>query len=30
MGHPVLGDLIVVVTPKLGTPAMWNYDPQWI
>jgi aspartyl-tRNA synthetase len=23
-------DLIVVVTPKLGTPAMWNYDPQWI
>jgi len=24
------GDLNVVVTPKLGTPAMWNYDPQWI
>jgi aspartyl-tRNA synthetase len=24
------GDLITVVTPKLGTPAMWNYDPQWI
>jgi aspartyl-tRNA synthetase len=24
------GDLLVVVTPKLGTPAMWNYDPQWI
>jgi aspartyl-tRNA synthetase len=23
-------DLIVVVTPKLGTPAMWNYDPQWV
>jgi aspartyl-tRNA synthetase len=23
-------DLLVVVTPKLGTPAMWNYDPQWI
>jgi aspartyl-tRNA synthetase len=23
-------DLIVVVTPKLGTPALWNYDPQWI
>jgi aspartyl-tRNA synthetase len=22
--------LIVVVTPKLGTPASWNYDPQWI
>jgi aspartyl-tRNA synthetase len=24
------GDLSVVVTPKLGTPAMWNYDVQWI
>jgi aspartyl-tRNA synthetase len=23
-------DLIVAITPKLGTPAMWNYDPQWI
>jgi aspartyl-tRNA synthetase len=23
-------DLIVVVTPKLGTPAMWNFDRQWI
>jgi aspartyl-tRNA synthetase len=23
-------NLVVVVTPKLGTPAMWNYDPQWI
>jgi aspartyl-tRNA synthetase len=23
-------DLAVVVTPKPGTPAMWNYDPQWI
>ncbi len=22
--------LTVVITPKLGTPAMWNYDPQWI
>ena len=22
--------LVVVVTPKLGTPAMWNFDPQWI
>jgi aspartyl-tRNA synthetase len=22
--------LLIVVTPKLGTPAMWNYDPQWI
>jgi aspartyl-tRNA synthetase len=25
-----VGDLMIVVTPKLGTPAMWNYDPQWI
>jgi len=24
------GDLVTVVTPKLGTPASWNYDPQWI
>jgi aspartyl-tRNA synthetase len=23
-------DLIVVITPKIGTPARWNYDPQWI
>jgi len=23
-------DLLIVVTPKLGTPPMWNYDPQWI
>jgi len=23
-------DLITVVTPKLGTPARWNHDPQWI
>ena len=22
--------LAVVITPKLGTPAQWNYDPQWI
>ena len=22
--------LAVVITPKLGTPAMWNFDPQWI
>ena len=22
--------LVVVVTPKLGTPAKWNHDPQWI
>jgi aspartyl-tRNA synthetase len=21
---------VIVVTPKLGTPALWNYDPQWI
>jgi aspartyl-tRNA synthetase len=20
----------IVVTPKLGTPEKWNYDPQWI
>jgi aspartyl-tRNA synthetase len=23
-------DLIIVTTPKLGTPAKWNHDPQWI
>jgi aspartyl-tRNA synthetase len=23
-------DLAVVITAKPGTPAMWNYDPQWI
>jgi aspartyl-tRNA synthetase len=23
-------DLVVVVTPKLGTPPKWNHDPQWI
>jgi aspartyl-tRNA synthetase len=23
-------DLTVVITPKPGTPALWNYDPQWI
>jgi aspartyl-tRNA synthetase len=23
-------DLAVVITPKPGTPAMWNYDTQWI
>jgi aspartyl-tRNA synthetase len=22
--------LHIVITPKLGTPAMWNFDPQWI
>jgi aspartyl-tRNA synthetase len=23
-------DLMIVITPKLGTPARWNHDPQWI
>jgi aspartyl-tRNA synthetase len=23
-------DLAVVITPRPGTPTMWNYDPQWI
>ena len=23
-------DLAVVITPKPGTPTMWNFDPQWI
>ena len=23
-------DLALVITPKLGTPAKWNHDPQWI
>jgi aspartyl-tRNA synthetase len=23
-------DLAVVITPKPGTPALWNYDPHWI
>ncbi len=23
-------ELMVVITPKLGTPAKWNHDPQWI
>jgi aspartyl-tRNA synthetase len=23
-------DLAVVITPKLGTPAKWNFDSQWI
>jgi aspartyl-tRNA synthetase len=22
--------LMIVITPKLGTPSSWNYDPQWI
>jgi len=32
LGVDALGpdDLITVVTPKLGTPAKWNHDPQWI
>ena len=28
--QPAAEDLIIVITPKLGTPAMWNFDPQWI
>jgi aspartyl-tRNA synthetase len=23
-------DLVIVITPKLGAPAKWNHDPQWI
>jgi aspartyl-tRNA synthetase len=23
-------DLVIVITPKLGAPEKWNYDPQWI
>ncbi len=23
-------DLLIVITPKLGTPERWNHDPQWI
>jgi aspartyl-tRNA synthetase len=23
-------DLLIVITPKIGTPARWNHDPQWI
>jgi len=32
LGAPALNadDLVVVITPKLGTPAKWNHDPQWI
>jgi aspartyl-tRNA synthetase len=29
-GQLIPGTLPIVITPKLGTPAMWNYDPQWI
>ena len=25
-----LPDLLIVITPKIGTPAKWNHDPQWI
>ena len=28
--QPAQMPLHVVITPKLGTPASWNYDPQWI
>jgi aspartyl-tRNA synthetase len=27
---PAEPDLVIVITPKLGTPARWNHDPQWI
>jgi aspartyl-tRNA synthetase len=27
---PAEDNLVVVITPKLGTPMSWNYDPQWI
>jgi aspartyl-tRNA synthetase len=23
-------DLVIVITPKIGAPAKWNHDPQWI
>ena len=37
--HPTLSNetrmdgapnLVVVITPKVGTPERWNHDPQWI
>ncbi len=28
--QPAEADLVVVITPKLGTPEKWNHDPQWI
>ncbi len=28
--EPGTSALHVVITPKLGTPPTWNYDPQWI
>jgi len=32
LGYPVetIHNTVVVITPKPGTPSMWNYDPQWI
>jgi aspartyl-tRNA synthetase len=30
IAKPVSEDLLIVITPKLGTPAKWNHDPQWI
>jgi aspartyl-tRNA synthetase len=27
---PTEDHLAIVITPKLGTPAKWNHDPQWI
>ncbi len=27
---PTTEHLVAVITPKLGTPAKWNHDPQWI
>ncbi len=27
---PTPSPLHIVITPKPGTPALWNYDPQWI
>ena len=29
-GSLSMTDLVIVITPKLGTPAKWNHDPQWI
>ncbi len=29
-GSHTADDLAIVITPKPGTPTMWNYDPQWI
>jgi len=30
-GSPMAAeDFSIVVTPKLGTPDKWNFDPQWI